>query len=94
MINQNYEEYINEKEYKNKIICCFISFTAFTVNGDVYAENITNNSSNVNYANISDEIARDVRKYHIPGMAVVVVDSDEILFSETYGNCKNIDTPF
>lgn len=27
-------------------------------------------------------------------MAVVVVDSDEVLFSKTYGNCKSIDTPF
>lgn len=83
-----------KKNIKIKLFVVLFLFTAFTVNGDVYAENITNNSSNVNYANISDEIARDVRKYHIPGMAVVVVDSDEILFSETYGNCKNIDTPF
>lgn len=32
--------------------------------------------------------------YHIPGMAVIVVDRDEVLFQETYGNCKSIDTPF
>lgn len=27
-------------------------------------------------------------------MAVMVVDKDDILFSNTYGNCENIDTPF
>lgn len=43
---------------------------------------------------INNQIEKDVDMYHIPGMAVIVVDSDEVLFSKTYGNCKSIDTPF
>lgn len=27
-------------------------------------------------------------------MAVIVVDKDNVLFQETYGNCDSIDTPF
>ena len=46
------------------------------------------------YDAISEQIAADVEKCHIPGMAVMVVDQDSILFQETYGNCSNIDTPF
>jgi len=46
------------------------------------------------YEKISEQIADDVEKYHIPGMAVIVVDKDNVLFQETYGKCDNIDTPF
>ncbi len=48
----------------------------------------------VDYKSIDVQIAEDVKKYHIPGMAIMVVDKDDILFSNTYGNCKDIDTPF
>lgn len=46
------------------------------------------------YGEISKQIAKDVEKYHIPGMAVMVVDKDNVLFQETYGNCDSVDTPF
>ena len=48
----------------------------------------------VDYESIDAQIAEDVKKYHIPGMAVMVVDKDDILFSNTYGNCMDLDTPF
>ena len=35
-----------------------------------------------------------IRDSHIPGMAVIVVNKDEVLFAEAYGNCESIDTPF
>lgn len=47
-----------------------------------------------NYDEISNQIAYDVEKYNIPGMAVIVVDKDNVLFQETYGNCDSIDMPF
>lgn len=34
----------------------------------------------MDYAAISSQIAKDVEEYHVPGMAVIVVDKDEILF--------------
>lgn len=48
----------------------------------------------MDYEAISAQIAEDVEEYHIPGMAVIVVDKDVVLFAETYGNCNSIDTPF
>ena len=48
----------------------------------------------IDYESIDVQIAEDVKKYHIPGMAIMVVDKDDILFSNTYGNCRDIDTPF
>lgn len=47
-----------------------------------------------NYDEISGQIAANAEKYHIPGMAVIVVDKSEVLFCETYGNCNSMDTPF
>ncbi len=49
---------------------------------------------NMGYGEISSQIAKDVADYHVPGMAVIVVDKDEVLFSGTYGDCESIDTPF
>ncbi len=34
----------------------------------------------MDYEAISSQIAKDVEEYHVPGMAVIVVDKDEILF--------------
>lgn len=48
----------------------------------------------VDYEAVSAQIAEDALEYHIPEMAVIVVDQDEVLFAETYGNCASIDTPF
>ena len=51
-------------------------------------------TSSPDYDKISKQLADDVKKHHIPGMAVMVVDKDSVLFQETYGNCNSIDTPF
>lgn len=48
----------------------------------------------VDYNSVDEYLKREVRKNHIKGMAVVVVDKDDVLFSETYGMCENEDTPF
>lgn len=49
---------------------------------------------NSNYEDRNNEIAKDVETYHIPEMAVIVVDKENVLFSATYGNCDSVDTPF
>lgn len=67
----------------------FILSFLFNVSYAIAAEN-----SSPDYDEISDQIADDVEKYHIPGMAVMVVDKDSVLFQETYGNCDSIDEPF
>lgn len=46
------------------------------------------------YPEIRRQLAEDVKKLRIPGMAVVVVDSEKVLFAETFGDCESIDTPF
>ncbi len=49
---------------------------------------------NLNYDEISAEIEKDIENYHIPGMAVIVVAPEKVLFSKAYGNCPDTDTPF
>lgn len=43
---------------------------------------------------INEQLEADAKAFHIPGMAVIVVNKDEVLFAEAYGNCESIDTPF
>ena len=43
---------------------------------------------------ISEQLEADVKAYHIPGMAVIVVNKDDVLFAKAYGNCESIDMPF
>ena len=48
----------------------------------------------VDYEKIDKQLEQDVEDYNIPGMSVMVVNSEEVLFSGTYGNCESIETPF
>ena len=75
-------------------ILCLISFVfVLTVEPCcTFADDI--DYHHTDYEEISVQIEKDIAAYHIPGMAVIVVDADEVLFSETYGNCNSIDTPF
>ncbi len=67
--------------------CIFVYFLGRNYN--VYAK-----SDNIDYEAVSKELETKIKKNHIPGMSVVVVNSNEVVFSKTYGNCKSIDTPF
>lgn len=78
-----------------KIIAKGIAFTLIIFcfmlcNASIYASD----TDTFDYDDISSEIEKDIEKYHIPGMAVIVVDKENVLFSGTYGNCDSIDTPF
>ncbi len=65
-------------------------FTIFVFNSlDVHAEN-----DHLDYESISEELEMEVERNHIPGMSVLVVSPNEVLFSKTYGNCESIDTSF
>lgn len=46
------------------------------------------------YERIGEQIAQDIERYHIPAMAVAVVNKDKVLFERTYGECKSADEPF
>ncbi|MBJ8325563.1 serine hydrolase domain-containing protein [Streptococcus pacificus] len=52
------------------------------------------NSDSIDYEKIDLQIRQDVKNYHIPAMAIVVVDKEQVLFSKTYGNNVTIETPF
>ena len=84
-------ERVKKEYYKNIYICIVLLVLCFLVNVN-YA--VAQENSPPDYDKISEQIADDVEKYHIPGMAVMVVDKDGILFQETYGNCNSIDTPY
>lgn len=46
------------------------------------------------YEAIDRQLSEDVERYHIPAMAVAVVDKDTVLFEQTYGECERADEPF
>jgi len=70
------------------LIFC-VSFLYISNKNIVCAKN-----NNIDYDSVSKVLEKDIKENHIPGMAVIVVNSDEVIFSKTYGNCENIDTPF
>ena len=74
---------------KNLIIClpvllAVLIFNAFSVD----ATEVTTNSE------LSDYIEEEFEKMRIPGMSVEIVDANNVLFAETYGNCTSLDAPF
>lgn len=82
---------MRNKYYKTIYIFIVLFVLCYFVNVNHVA---AHENSLPDYDKISEQIADDVEKYHIPGMAVMVVDKDSILFQETYGNCSSIDSPF
>lgn len=70
------------------LIFC-VSFLYIPNKNIVYAKN-----NNIDYDSVSKVLEKNIKENHIPGMAVIVVNNDEVIFSKTYGNCENIDTPF
>lgn len=77
------------------VFLCIVC-AAFFASMDVFAAFAWNEPDwrELDYDKIDEQLKSDVKSYHIPGMAVIVVSPDEVLFSGTYGNCSSIDTPF
>lgn len=46
------------------------------------------------YRDIDIYLQSCVENANIPSMSVTIVDKDKVLFSQSYGNCENCDTPF
>ena len=46
------------------------------------------------YDAIDQYLQKEAKEAHLPGMSVVIVDKDNVLFSNTYGDCKSVDAPF
>ncbi len=57
---------------------------------DVYATE----TDNTDYSLLGQQIAEDVESYHIPAMALAVVDKDGVLYEQTFGKCETADEPF
>lgn len=66
------------------LIVCIIT----TLQGTVLAK------GDIDYIAINNQLEKEAEKIHIPGMAVIIVDSKDILFAGTYGDCCDIDVPF
>ena len=83
---------------KIKRVLAIVSMCIVVLGGILYSPIVayadTGADELADYQEISRQIEEDVERYHIPGMSIVIVDADKVLFSETYGNCDNIDTPF
>lgn len=61
----------------------------------LYSSVTANASTNQNtYTEIDNYLQKSVKSTNIPGMSVIIIDKDSVLFSNTYGNCNSIDTPF
>ena len=60
----------------------------------IWYQPVMANEKSSNYSDIDSRLKKEIKELHIPGMAIAIVNYKEVLFSETYGNCDNLDTPF
>jgi CubicO group peptidase (beta-lactamase class C family) len=78
----------------NKLIYAFISVIlclALSISG---ISAFASETEITDYSSVDKQIAEDIEKYHIPAMAVAVVDKDSVLFEKTYGSCESVNQPF
>lgn len=80
------------------IILCFAVLSGIVlsdinpINNPAYA--VAEDSEDGIYQRINEYLADACKKAHFPAMSVTIVDKDNVLFSEVYGNCKDTDVPF
>lgn len=79
----------NMNKKMKKVICVFLLISVITFGNNTVLAN-----EGMKYDNIDNQLKREMEELRIPGMAVAIVDSGEVLFAEVYGNCKSFDTPF
>ena len=51
-------------------------------------------TTQINYDTVDEYLQSCVKNAHIPALSVTIVDKDNVLFSNCYGECDNCDTPF
>lgn len=75
---------------RKKVIPIIVTLTiAFSLLSSVNAK-----ETSEGYNQIDEYLQSSVKSANIPGMASIIVNKDNVLFSNTYGNCPSIDTPF
>ena len=75
-----------KKTFSSFLVVCLASF--LSISSTVFA------AEDIDYRAISQQIAQDVEAYRIPAMAVIVVDKNQVVFQETYGENVSPDSPF
>ncbi len=85
-----------KKVSPQRAILCIVCFFAVIYSVQpAYAKNSTKSSMQSDaFRNINNYLQKCTEKAHIPAMSVSIVNKNEILFSENYGQCKSSDTPF
>ena len=73
------------------VVVCLLN-TAFCPLS-AYAETERNTESDI-YSDIDEYLQLCAKNAHIPSMSVTIVDKEEVLLSQSYGDCKNCDKPF
>lgn len=73
---------------------CILIFAVLLVSNFLVLSVFADGDTEVDYDRISEQIEADIKRNHIPGMSVIVVDKDSVLFQDNYGNCQSADTPF
>ena len=58
------------------IFCVFLYF--ISGNNVIYAKN-----NSIDYESVSKELEKEIEKNHIPGMSIIVVNPNEVVFSKT-----------
>lgn len=74
---------------KHIFICLLTIITAFIIPGSAHAR--TDPGA---FMQIDGYLQKELLKAHVPGMAIVIVNKDEVLFSNTYGDCDSLNMPF
>ena len=95
MIANGISEKIRGNGFMNRkirqIICVILSLICVV---SIWYKPVLANEKSSSYSDIDSRLKKEIKELHIPGMAIAIVDSKEVLFSEIYGNCDNLDTPF
>lgn len=74
-------------------IVCFIMLISGVQ--PTHAKGFANSSEQLDiYVDIDDYLKKCVENANIPAMSVNIVNKNEVLFSGSYGQCENGDTPF
>lgn len=77
--------------------CVAIAFAIFLLNV-IFSGQIVHAQTDAAGAGLYNDIGaylqRSVKNARIPAMSVAIVDQDDVLFSQSYGDCENCDTPF
>lgn len=75
--------------YKKVFVMIIVALFLFTNGIQVFAS-----SEAEEFHNINDYLKISLRNANIPGASIVIVDKENVLYQNTYGNCKNIDDLF